>query len=145
MRTQSLLITICLAALAGNPAAGEEVSCKAPPAIQFAPGATAGSQTGGIARGELACWTLSATQGQRVELKVRSPESNVVLQFYRPGWAFRKEDGDMVVAGQAYPGAAEGDDAQHWSGRLSASGKQLVVLGTTRGSGEYRLDVSITK
>jgi hypothetical protein len=51
----------------------------------------------------------------------------------------------MVVAGQAYPGAAEGDDAQHWSGRLSASGKQLVVLGTTRGSGEYRLDVSITK
>ena len=97
MRTQSQLITICLAGLAGNPAAGEEASCKAPPAIQFAPGATAGSQTGGIARGELACWALSATQGQRVELKVRSPEGNVVLQFYRPGWALRKEDGDMVV------------------------------------------------
>jgi hypothetical protein len=49
----------------------------------------------------------------------------------------------MAVGGTALPGTAEGEDARHFSGALPATGAYLLVVGTSRGSGEYRLRVEI--
>jgi len=40
-------------------------------------------------------------------------------------------------------GAEEGRDAGEWSGRLPTTGPYLLVLGTSRGGGEYRVRVEV--
>jgi hypothetical protein len=98
---------------------------------------------GGIARGERACYSMDARVGQSVRLAVASPEANAVLEFYKPGWTILPADGGADIKGSAYPGAAEGDDAMRWTGRLTATGAQLLVIGSVRGGAAYRVTVRI--
>ena len=118
-------------------------SCDGPQPIRFKAGASQAQITGGIARGEIACLTMAARIDQQMVATVSSPEQNVVLQIYAPGWHIGKQDDVYAIRGMALPGVAEGSDAKAWHGRLPASGTYLVVLGTTRGGADYRLDVAI--
>ena len=68
------------------------------------------------------------------------PDSNIVFQLYQPGW---KITPGPDLSGDALKGAADGDDARAWSGKLPAKGNYLLVVGTTRGGGEYNLRVEI--
>ena len=68
-------------------------------------------------------------------------EGNIVLQLYRPPWTIAPSPDGPVVRGTALKGAEEGRDAGEWSGRLPATGAYLLVLGTSRGGGEYRVRV----
>ncbi|MEO8713752.1 MAG: hypothetical protein ABI369_01930 [Acetobacteraceae bacterium] len=113
--------------------------CTAPVPIVFARGAAAAEATGGVPRGSPECWIVRARAGQRLSARVESPERNVVVQIYRPGWTI--EQG--APRGSTLPGAGEGQDATAVAARLPESGAYLVVLGTTRGSGAYDLRVEI--
>ena len=118
--------------------------CKRPVPIQFAAGTTAANLDGGIARGEIACLTLGARAGQHIAIAQRDRgEGNIVLQFYRPGWKIEQSPDGAEIHGAALPGAEEGTDAPSWAGRLPVAGTYLLVLGTTRGSGAYRIRIEI--
>jgi hypothetical protein len=126
-------------------AAAIAAPCNAPQAVRFARGQSGVEIRSGIARGEPDCLTLAARAGQRLSASVGSVEHNVVFQIYRPGWRTTRTDSGFAVAGTALPGAGEGADASSWSGRLPTTGSYLVVVGTTRGSGEYRLHLRILR
>jgi hypothetical protein len=49
----------------------------------------------------------------------------------------------LEIAGEALPGAGEGEDAARWTGVLPQSGAYLLVAGSTRGNATYRLTVEI--
>ena len=117
--------------------------CSAPRTVRFTPGAASGEMHGSIARGEVACLTIRAHAGQRLDVGVHSIENNVVLQIYRPSWRIGQHDGDVIVSGTSLPGTAEGTDARSWRGVLPIGGTYLLVLGTTRGGGEYRIVIAI--
>jgi hypothetical protein len=99
--------------------------------------------SGGVARGESDCLSVSAKAGQRTSLMLHSAEANAVLQFYRPGWRVSRTDGGVQIAGRAYAGVAESDDATRWTGVLAETGAQLLVIGSSRGSAAYRLTITI--
>jgi hypothetical protein len=116
--------------------------CGNPAPVRFAHGAAAGEITGGIARGELACFTIAARKGQRMWL-TQPKGGSVVLQLYAPPWTIMRGADGVRVNGRALPGAAEGEDTKAWAGKLPASGSYLLVLGATWGGGEYRLHIEI--
>ncbi len=118
-------------------------SCAAPSPIRFAAGAASAEVNGAIARGELDCWTIRARAGQAMSVKIESPETNAVFQLYRPGWRIRQQDSLTDIDGPAERGAADGDDARAWSGRVAQTGAMLVAVGTVRGGGQYRLTTAI--
>ena len=61
--------------------------CDKPAPIRFAPGASAADLTGGLARGDRDCFTISARTGQWMTVtQTDRGEGNIVLQFYRPTW-----------------------------------------------------------
>ena len=64
-------------------------------------------------------------------VRITSIEDNAVFQIYQAK--------DM----KALDGAAEGDDAMSWQGKLPASGKYTIVVGGTRGNTSYKLEVTI--
>jgi hypothetical protein len=99
--------------------------------IRFARGASSAVIEGSVLRGERATYSLAARAGQTMTLRIASPEENAVFQLHGPG------------AGQPLPGAAEGDDARSWQGRLPADGTYLIVVGATRGNASYRLEVAV--
>ncbi len=141
MRRRGAALTVW--ALLAIPTA--HAACDPPASVRFASGANGANLDGGIARGETACFTLGAQAGQTVAVTQRDKgEGNIVLQLYRPGWKITQsaEDG-VTVRGTALPGAEEGKDAPAWSGRLPATGTYLLVLGTTRGGGVYRMRIEI--
>lgn len=100
--------------------------------IRFAPGASSADIDGAVVRGEVARYTLNARQGQTMHLAITALEDNAVFQLYPPG-----------ADAAALPGAAEGDDATRWSGRLPRSGDYRIVVGASRGNATYRLSVRI--
>ena len=115
--------------------------CDRPAPVRFPAGAFATDLSGGVARGERACFTIGAGAGQTLSVTQRkSPDSNIVFQLYQPGW---KITPGPDLSGDALKGAADGDDARAWSGKLPAKGNYLLVVGTTRGGGEYNLRVEI--
>ena len=146
MPARALAAALAIGLIASSSLAAPAViaSCDAPAALRFAPGQNAGDANGGLPRGDLACWTLSARSGQTMTASVSSTGQNAVMQVYAPGWKTTKSEGDYHFAGRALKNAAEGDDATHWAGSLPVSGKYLFVLGTTSGGGDYDLHVSIT-
>ncbi len=119
--------------------------CDRPVAVRFAPGAFSSELTGGIPRGEVACFTIGAGAGQTLSVTQKpGPDNNIVFQIYQPGWKItRDRDGIYDMAGTALRGAAPGEDTATWSGTLPAKGTYLIVVGTTRGSGGYQLRVEI--
>lgn len=126
------------------PAWAESDTCDSPKPIRFATGASAGRVSGGVPRGEIACWKVGAKAGQRLDLVIESPERNAVVQIYVPGWKVaRDRDGILEFSGSMLPGAADGDDAMTWSGILPATGNYLFTVGATRGGAEYDLLLKI--
>ena len=120
------------------------VPCGAPTPIRIAAGENAAKVAGGIARGEVACFTISARQGQH--MIVNDPaqrDTNVVIQIYRPPWTIVRLPDGIRVRGRSLPGAAEGEDAKSWTGTLPKTGRYLLVLGASWGGAEYHLQVEI--
>lgn len=100
--------------------------------IRFAPGASSGTVSGAVVRGERDVYTLAARKGQHMEVRVTSPEDNAVFQILAPG----KDQ-------KALQGAGDGDDARTWNGPLPSSGTYRIVVGGTRGNATYKMTVTI--
>ena len=125
-------------------AAAGAAPCDAPAPIGLTPSPSAGEVRGGIARGELACFTIAGHRGQHLSVRQPDPhDSNIVMQIYRPPWAIKHTDDGVRVRGRALPGVKEGDDAKGWGGTLPATGNYLLVLGTSWGGGEYHVQIKL--
>jgi len=130
------------AVLLVSAAAPAKASCYDPKPLRFAPGTTAAELTGSIARGERDCFTITARTGQRMTVtQTDLGEGNIVLELYRPPWTVVPSPDGTVVRGRALEGADEGSDAREWRGRLPTTGAYLIVIGTSRGGGEYMVRV----
>jgi hypothetical protein len=106
-----------LLALAAVPAVA---SCNKPAPIRFAPGASAAVLTGGLARGDRDCVTISARTGQRMTVtQTDHGEGNIVLQPDPPPCTIVPSPDGQMVRGTALNGADEGGDAGEWSGPVA--------------------------
>jgi hypothetical protein len=118
--------------------------CGHPVEIRFSPGSSSTDVEGALARGDRDCFTLRARAGQKLELTQPEPaDDNIAFQLYAPPWTVRRGGEGWAAAGHALPGAGETDDAAQFSGGLPLAGQYLIVVGTTRGSGIYRLHIAI--
>jgi hypothetical protein len=119
-------------------------ACDRPTAVRFPAGVFAAELTGGVPRGERDCFSIYAGAGQTLSVTQKTAQdSNIVFQLYRPGWRIKRSPDGTDVSGATLHGAGEGDDAWTWSGSLPAKGDYLIVVGATRGGGEYRIRVEI--
>ena len=91
------------------------------------------------------CFVIDARSGQHMTVTAKSPDDAAVFQIYSPPFRYTRNDHGVEVHTSALPGAEEGRDVSTWSGRLEASGTYLIVVNRTRGGGEYRLHVEISK
>jgi len=115
-----------------------------PKPIFFARGSSSGTVGGHVLRGERNLYSLKATAGQTMTLEMTAPDNNAVFQIYEPGTSIgRDDDGILEFHGKALGGAADGDDATRWTGRLPRSGTYVIAIGSTRGNARYSLDVKI--
>ena len=132
-----LLAWLCMPAVV-------EAACPPTKPVHFAAGASEITLNGGIPRGERDCYILRAHQGQILTIEQSdTPDTNIVFQIYQPPWRIVGSPDQMGVGGKTLPGTAEGEDARRFSGTLPATGNYLIVVGTSRGSGEYRLRTEI--
>lgn len=102
-----------------------------PRRIRFARGASSAAVEGAVLRGERSVYLVGARAGQRMRVRVTSPEHNAVFQLHGPGRV------------GTLRGAGEADDAVAWSGALPRSGDYRIVVGGTRGNASYVLHVAI--
>jgi hypothetical protein len=124
--------------------AAVEAACPPARPVHFAAGAPEITLKGGVPRGERDCYTLPARKGQMLTVEQSdTPDTNIVFQIYQPPWQIVGSPDQMAVGGTTLPGTAEGEDARCFSGTLPATGDYLLVIGTSRGSGAYRLRVEI--
>ncbi|MEG4804525.1 hypothetical protein QUB63_27325 [Microcoleus sp. ARI1-B5] len=93
--------------------------------IQFKTGASSAEVKGGVARGEVMIYLISAKQGQTMNVEIQSVEGNAVFKVVDPNTN----------------AVAEGEKS--WSGELPQTGKYQIVVGTERGGASYTLSVSI--
>ena len=142
-RPRSAGLVLAFALLAGLGARERAWSAQAVEPIRFARGASSAEVRGAVVRGERALYSIEARAGQRMSLRIAAPERNAVFQVYAPGAKPEVNDSILEVAGEALPGAGEGDDATRWTGFLPRTGAYLLVVGATRGNATYRLTVSI--
>lgn len=118
--------------------------CSRPPAISFRKGANFTTVSGGVVRAESICYTVEARAGQSLKVSVRSPDRNVVVTVYRPGYRVEASADGPDFKGAALPGAGDEDEAVRVDARLPVDGRYLLVLGTTRGGGgEYRMRIGV--
>ena len=133
-----------VAVLLASAAAPATANCSHPKQIHFAPGTTAAELTGSIARGERDCFTVTARSGQRMTVtQTDLGEGNIVFELYRPPWTVVPSPAGAVVRGQPLEGAGESSDAREWTGRLPTTGAYLIVIGTSRGGGEYMVRIEV--
>ena len=115
-----------------------------PKPIFFATGSTSGTAGGRVVRGARDLYSVKATAGQTLTVTLTTPDDNAVFQIYEPGTTIgRDSDGLLEFHGKSLHGAADGEDATRWSGRLPRSGTYLIVVGGTRGNARYSMDVKI--
>ncbi|MEG4107311.1 hypothetical protein [Microcoleus sp. S13_C5] len=93
--------------------------------IQFKRGASSAELKGGVARGEVLIYLISAKKGQTMNVEIQSVEGNAVFKVVDPNTN----------------AVAEGEKS--WSGEVSQTGKYQIVVGTERGGASYTLSVSI--
>lgn len=118
--------------------------CDRPAAVRFPAGVFAAELNGGVPRGERDCFTIAAGAGQTLSVTQRTAEdNNIVFQLYRPGWKIKRGPDGTDVSGATLHGAATVNDTQTWSGSLPDKGDYLIVVGATRGGGEYRIRIEI--
>ena len=130
-----LALAPCLASAAG---------CASPANVRFAAGASATELEGGVPRGERDCFVLQGRNEQRLAITQPNPvDDNIVFQIYQPPWTIRRTDAGWAFGGIALPGSEETRDTRAWTGALPASGRYLLVVGTSRGGGTYRLRIEI--
>jgi hypothetical protein len=120
-----------------------EAACPAiRPAPVLVPGETI-TMSGGIPRGTRDCVSLALRAGQRLTITQSDvPDTNIVFSLYPPPWRVLGSAEDIGVEGKALPGTEEARDARHFDGTLRLGGVYLLVIGTSRGSGAYRLAVT---
>ena len=119
------------------------LACPPVKPLRFTPGTDSARIEGGVPRGMRDCLSLQLGQGQRLTVAVLpGPDDNIVFQIYRPGWRVSGPPDSVAIDGEPLPGTAEGTDARTFDGRLPVSGAYLLVIGTTRGGGAYRISVS---
>jgi hypothetical protein len=124
MKRLILIATLFVALLsAGAPA--EELY----ESVRFAPGTSGIELERGIARGDTLVMHLEAAKGQYMTIDVTSLEDNVTFYIIC-------EEGQL---GESY--SAEG--SQYWEGTLPVSGVYFIHLGTTRGGGEFTIEIGI--
>src|SRR5215471_639768 len=140
LRNWRLIILVVLLVWPSIAGAGP---CDAPKPIRFAAGARAAELTGGVARGELACFTITARKGQSMAISPARQATDVVMQIYQPPWTIVPSPDGIRVQGRPLPGAAEGEDATSWAGKLPETGRYLLVVGASWGGVEYHLRVEI--
>src|SRR4051794_8416042 len=87
--------------------------------IRFAHGASSAEVHGAVIRGERTLYSVEARRGQHMSLRITALEGNAVFQVYAPGAKPRVRDDVLEIAGEALPGAGEGDDATRWTGALA--------------------------
>ncbi len=115
-----------------------------PKPIFFATGSTSGTVGGRVLRGERNLYSVTAGAGQTLTVTITTPDGNAVFQLYEPGTTIgRDSEGLLEFHGQALHGAADGEDATRWQGRLPRSGTYLIVVGSTRGNARYSMDVKV--
>ncbi len=134
-----LRFVVC-ALLLGTAPAFAQAGCGRPATIQFAPGASSATVEGGAPHGEISCYTVTARAGQRLEVTISSVENNGVFLIYAPGWTDKPGEGPD---GKPLPGVGPGTDAMRFAGVLPASGRYLIVAGSTRGGTTFTLRVAI--
>jgi len=78
-----------------------------------------------VIRGDRNIYLLSAKQGQQIDLKISSLETNAVFDVIAP-------DGKAIK-----------QEATTWSSKLTTTGDYQVIIGGTRGNASYELIVSI--
>ncbi len=84
-----------------------------------------------VARGEIYTYVVGASKGQFMTITVMSPEDNA--EFYilnAKTWQYME-------------GATEDNPAKRWEGVLPASGDYQIVVGSSRGGSDYKLQVVI--
>ncbi len=142
MRLGVLLLAVLMTlSLTAAPAAEPVPS---PKPIFFATGSTSGTTGGRVMPGAPALYSMKATAGQTLTVTITAPDDNAVFQVYEPGTTVgRDSDGLLEFHGKNLHGAAGGEDATRWSGRLPKSGTYLIVVSGTRGNARYSMDVKI--
>jgi len=136
-----LALLVVLSAVAAARAAEPVPS---PKPIFFATGSSSGTVGGRVVRGARDLYSVKATAGQTLTVTITAPDDNAVFQLYEPGTTIgRDSDGLLEFHGESLHGAAAGEDATRWSGRLPKSGTYLIVVGGTRGNARYSMDVKI--
>ena len=115
-----------------------------PKPIFFARGASNGTVGGRVLRGEQELHSLKAAAGQTLTVTLTTPDDNAVFQLYEPDTAIgRDADGLLEFKGRPLHGAAAGEDATRWQGRLPRTGTYLIAVGSTRGNARYSMDVKV--
>ncbi|OJJ15783.1 hypothetical protein BKI52_36290 [marine bacterium AO1-C] len=99
--------------------------------VKFKPGTSGATYKDAVIRGETMTYVLGVRQGQTMEVKISALEDNAVFQI------------KDVRAGKYLSGAAEGQDARKWKGKLPSSGNYEIVVGGTRGNASFTISFSI--
>jgi hypothetical protein len=130
--------------LVSAPCVASAEGCAPPAIVRFAPGTSAAEVDGGLPRGARDCFVLQAGKGQTLAVTQPDPvDDNIVFQIYQAPWTIRHAEAGWSFGGKALPGTEETRDASAWTGTLPAGGRYLLVVGTSRGSGTYRLRIEI--
>lgn len=99
--------------------------------IKFKKGEYYTTIDGGVARGEVYSYLIGASKGQFMTITVISPEDNAEFYILRTDtW-------------QYMAGATEDNPAKRWEGLLPANGDYQIVVGSSRGGSDYKLQVVI--
>lgn len=99
--------------------------------IKFKKGEYYTTVDGGIARGETYTYVVGASKGQFMTITVMSPEDNAEFFILNTKtWQFME-------------GATEDNPAKRWEGTLPANGDYQIVVGSSRGGSDYKLQVVI--
>ena len=140
-------IAVALALVLAAPVRAEDAPANAGPIaiapLSFKPGASSAVVSGSVVSPDRSIYAIGARAQQVLSVDIASKEDNAVFQIYQPPAKPERRDYGIEIVGEALKGAADGEDAKHWSGKLPVSGQYLVVVGPTRGNADYRLTVAI--
>lgn len=138
------VLAVLAGPLAWAPCDAAAEGCAPPAIVHFAPGASAAEVDGGLPRGARDCYVLQAGKGQALAISQPGPaDDNIVFQVYQAPWTIRHTEDGWGFGGNALPGTEETRDTTAWTGTLPADGRYLLVVGTSRGGGTYRLRIAI--
>lgn len=124
------VMALSLCVLFGNSVAGARKD------IQFKRGETSATVDGFVGDRDRDRYYIVAKQGQTLNVRISSANSNGIFHIYSPGY---QEDGDLVL-GRSMEGAREATSARL---ALVASGTHLIDVGSLGGGTRYRLVVAL--